>query len=357
MELKAIMDAARKLAGGSCRVCPSCDGRACAGEIPGMGGAGTGASFRRNLEALSSLEFVTRLIHGVKSPALGVEAMGLGLSMPLMAAPVGGISFNLAGAVGEAEYQRAVAEGCRRAGISFGSPDAAADGVFATGLDEGAKALGGNFLPFVKPWAEEEARGRLAAARDAGCRAAAMDLDSVGLATLRVMERPCLPKSLDELARTVSFAHSLGLKFAVKGVMSPEDALAALEAGADGIVVSNHGGRVLDSMPGTADALPAVAAAVGGRATVFCDGGARAGGDVLKMLALGADCVMVGRPFAVAAVGGGAEGVAILASRYRQELENAMVMTGTASVLEVPRSIIRRRSREAWGPGARDQGD
>jgi isopentenyl diphosphate isomerase/L-lactate dehydrogenase-like FMN-dependent dehydrogenase len=309
-----------------------------------MGGAGTAASFKRNLRALANLEFNTSLIHDVKAPDTAVSVMGFALSMPLMVAPVGGLSFNLGGPMGEGDYQRAVGEGASAAGISCGTPDAAAEGVFEAGLAEAGKPLGFGIMPFVKPWEPELVTRKLALAKEAGCRAVAMDLDSVGLATLRLMMHPCLPKSEEEIREIVSFAHGLGLKFAIKGLMTPEDALRAADCGADGVIVSNHGGRVLDFMPGTADVLPEVAKALGGRVAVFCDGGVRSGGDVLKMLALGADCVMVGRPFAIAAVGGGAEGVALLAASYRQELETAMVMTGTASVRDIHSSILRRRS-------------
>jgi 4-hydroxymandelate oxidase len=92
--------------------------------------------------------------------------------------------------------------------------------------------------------------------------------------------------------------------------MCVEDAVAALNAGADAIVVSNHGGRILDHTPGTADILPEIVSAVKGKALILVDGGLRTGYDVLKMLALGADGVLIGRDIIRAAVGGGKEGVA-----------------------------------------------
>ncbi|MDR1038180.1 MAG: alpha-hydroxy-acid oxidizing protein [Deltaproteobacteria bacterium] len=343
MELNEIRDRARELSRGFCRVCPSCDGRACAGEIPGMGGAGTAASFKNNLAALAAYEFVTSLIHDVKRPELRTEVMGLSLSMPLMIAPVGGISFNLGGPVSESVYQRAVGEGAKAAGISCGTPDAAADGVFETGLTDAGKPLDHLIMPFVKPWEPELVKAKLELASRIGCKAAAMDLDSAGLATLRIMKRPCLPKGMREIREIADHAHAFGLKFAIKGLMTADDALRAADSGADGVIVSNHGGRVLDSMPGTAYVLPSVARALRGRAAVFCDGGVRSGGDILKMLALGADCVMAGRPFTIAAVGGGAEGVARLAASWRQELETSMIMTGTASVNDVPDAVLCRR--------------
>ena len=134
-----------------------------------------------------------------------------------------------------------------------------------------------------------------------------------------------------------------GLPVILKGVMTAGDAELAVEAGAAGIVVSNHGGRVLDHTPGTADVLPEIAAAVKGRIRILADGGIRGGADVLKMLALGAEAVLVGRPMAVAAVGGGREGVAFLLNRYGDELRTAMMYAGCGSPAEISSSAIWRR--------------
>ena len=124
--------------------------------------------------------------------------------------------------------------------------------------------------------------------------------------------------------------------------MSAEEAVACAEAGAKGIVVSNHGGRVLDGMAGTADVLPDIAAAVKGRITIFVDGGVRHGEDILKMLALGADAVLIGRPAAVAAVGGGAEGVKLLLDTLKRQLMDAMMITGTRDLAHVPANVVRK---------------
>ncbi|HEX7622422.1 MAG TPA: alpha-hydroxy-acid oxidizing protein, partial [Anaeromyxobacteraceae bacterium] len=118
------------------------------------------------------------------------------------------------------------------------------------------------------------------------------------------------------------------------------EAQMALDVGAACICVSNHGGRVLDHTPGTAKVLPAIAEKVKGRMVVLVDGGVRYGGDVLKMLALGANAVLVGRPVLRGAVGGGAEGVKLVLNKLRAELVDAMVLTGTANVKKVSRSIL-----------------
>ena len=139
-----------------------------------------------------------------------------------------------------------------------------------------------------------------------------VDVDAAGLITLRKMGRPVMPMSVTELETVVRYVHDMGRKFIVKGIMTPDDAHRAIDAGCDAIVVSNHGGRVLDHCPGTATVLPAIADAVRGKITILADGAVRDGVDVLKMLALGADAVLVGRPLCIAAIGGGVEGVAAL---------------------------------------------
>ncbi|MDR1546371.1 MAG: alpha-hydroxy-acid oxidizing protein [Deltaproteobacteria bacterium] len=328
-----IRERARLQAKGACRVCRQCDGRICSGEVPGMGGAGTGLSFRHNFDALATLRFKTKLVHQVHFPKTEKEIFGFKLSFPVMIAPIGGLAFNLNRAMDEAEYQEAVVMGAQDAGIVSGTPDAAPMEVMQLGLAQAAKTSG-RALPFIKPWEPGEIAEKLSMAKEAGCKTAAVDLDSIGLITLRLMGRPAYPKSVIELAAIVDSAHQRGMKLIIKGVMTAEDALDCLTAGVDGLVVSNHGGRVLDSAPGTAEVLPLVARAVEGAVPVLVDGGVRSGGDVLKMLALGADCVMIGRPFAIAAVGGGREGVAHYAETLRSQLEQVMIMTGCPDVAE-----------------------
>lgn len=118
------------------------------------------------------------------------------------------------------------------------------------------------------------------------------------------------------------------LPLLVKGLADPEDALRAVEAGVDGVIVSNHGGRTLDTLPASAELLPAIVAAVADRVPVLCDGGIRRGTDVFKALALGARAVMVGRPQIHALAVGGAAGVAHMLTILRAELEVAMALAG-----------------------------
>lgn len=126
----------------------------------------------------------------------------------------------------------------------------------------------------------------------------------------------------------------------VKGILDSEDALLAAEHGADAIVVSNHGGRQLDGVPGTATALPPIADALAGRLTIFADGGVRSGLDVVRMLALGADGVLLGRAWAYALAAAGKAGVTHMLRLIEAEMRVAMALTGTTTVDRIDRSIL-----------------
>ena len=130
------------------------------------------------------------------------------------------------------------------------------------------------------------------------------------------------------------------LPLIIKGVLRPQDARRAIDAGVRGIIVSNHGGRQLDGMPATITMLPGVAAAAAGRAEVYLDGGIRRGTDVFKALALGARGVMIGRPYAWALAAGGEPAVRRVLELLHDELCNAMVATGCANLQAISPSLI-----------------
>jgi len=133
--------------------------------------------------------------------------------------------------------------------------------------------------------------------------------------------------------------HWLG-KLVLKGILDPEDAREAVARGADAIVVSNHGGRQLDSVPSTVSALPAIVDAVGDQAEVLVDGGIRSGLDVVKTLALGARACLIGRPWAYAVAARGEEGVAHVLRILRGEMEVALGLTGVSDVRDLARSAL-----------------
>jgi 4-hydroxymandelate oxidase len=164
-----------------------------------------------------------------------------------------------------------------------------------------------------------------------------MDIDAAGLPFLKNLTPPAGSKTVEELRQIAQMA---GKPLILKGIMTVRGARKALEAGAAGIVVSNHGGRVLDQCPSTAEVLPAIADAVGGKMTVLVDGGIRSGLDVFKALALGADAVLIGRPFVTMVYGGGAEGVRVYTDRLKAELADTMAMCGAHSLAEIRRDML-----------------
>ena len=131
----------------------------------------------------------------------------------------------------------------------------------------------------------------------------------------------------------------------VKGIVTAEDATLAVEHGAAGVIVSNHGGRQLDGAPATIDALPEVADAVDGRIEVLLDGGIRRGADVVKALALGARAVLAGRAPLWGLAAGGEQGARDVLALLREEIELAMVLTGAASPDMVTRNHVRPAPR------------
>ncbi len=334
--MKDVRKKAKKLMEGYCRVCPVCNGNACAGEVPGMGGLGTGASFMANIDALSAYRFNMRIIHGIAEPDTRITMLGKTFDLPVLAAPIGGVSFNMGGKISEQNYITAVLKGCQEKGTLGCTGDGAPDFIHETGF-AAIKAIKGQGIPFIKPWEDRELFYKLDKAADTGASIAGIDIDAAGLITLKLMGRPVSSKTPEKLREIIN---KTSMKIILKGIMTPDEAKLAVEVGADAIVVSNHGGRVLDHTPGVAEVLEKVAEAIKGQITILADGGIRSGGDVLKMLALGADAVMIGRPFSVAAIGGLKEGVTAYLEQIESELIQAMILTGCKDLNAVNRSIL-----------------
>jgi len=336
MDLATLRKTAREKLTGFCRVCPVCDGRVCAGEVPGMGGTGTGSSFKTNVEALAKRRFNMRTIHDVKTVDTSLSLWGSKLAVPVLAAPMTGASYNMGGKISEDEFVGAIIGGALQAGTLGMIGDAADYSLWASGLNA-LNANQGKGIAIIKPREKAEIITRIRDAEKAGAMAIGIDVDGAGLITMALKGQPVSPKTVTELKEVIS---STKLPFILKGIMTPDEAELAVKAGAAAIVVSNHGGRVLDFTPGAADILPMIVERVNGKAIIFADGGVRSGVDVLKLLALGADAVLVGRPLVVGAFGGGAEGVALLLKKMQSELVSAMLLTGTANVTKVDRRIL-----------------
>jgi isopentenyl diphosphate isomerase/L-lactate dehydrogenase-like FMN-dependent dehydrogenase len=321
---------------GSCRVCPVCNGKVCSGEVPGMGGKGTGEAFTANIDSLKKYKLNMRVIHSCVNPDTTVDLFGKKMRIPVFAAPVSGTTLNMGGKFTEKEYISWIINGCLSAGIYPMVGDTAVDSFLTTNLEE-LKNASGNGIAIIKPWKNEQVINKLHMAEEAGAFAVGMDIDAAGLITLALHGKPVGPKSIAEIREIVQ---STKLPFILKGIMTADEAELAAEAGVSAIVVSNHGGRVLDQTPGVADVLPQIASKVKGKIKILADGGVRSGVDVLKLIALGADGVLIGRPFVTASFGGETEGVKTYIDYIADDLKSAMILTGCNTIAEITERVL-----------------
>lgn len=336
MDYKTIRSNARGRLKGYCRVCSVCDGRVCAGEVPDMGGTGTGNSFKANYRALEAVRLAMRTLHGVTEVDTRTTCFGLELASPIQVAPMTGVSYNMGGDMSEEEFAQSVVYGAESAKSLAWTGDGADPTMFDSGLAAIA-ANGGRGVPIIKPRSQDEVIARIRRAEKAGAVAVGMDVDGAGLVTMAQFGQPVGPKNADEIKDLVA---ATSLPFILKGIMTPDEADIAVRAGCAAIVVSNHGGRVLDHTPGVAEVLPEIAKAVAGKLTIFADGAVRSGSDALKLLALGADAVLVGRPIITGAFGGGTEGVTTILEKMRVELVQAMLLTGIATPADAHHMVL-----------------
>jgi L-lactate dehydrogenase (cytochrome) len=352
------------------------------------GGSYAEATLRRNVDDLASIALRQRVLRDVSKVSTATELFGQKLAMPVMLGPVG-----LAGMYarrGEVQAARAA----ESAGIPF-----CLSTVSACPFDEVRRAVKRPFwfqLYVIRDRAFM--RDLLAHVAEGGCNTLVFTVD-MAMAGARYRDRRSglhTPSQTAGALRRVAQAmvrphwawdvgllgrpHSLGNVTAVlkgksgledffgwlaanfdpsvtwddlgwireiwkgpmiiKGIMDPEDALQAVKLGVQGVVVSNHGGRQLDGVVSTARALPAIADAVGDRLTVLADGGVRSGLDVLRMLALGAKGVLLGRAWAFALAAGGEAGVRRMLDIVRNEMLVAMSLTGVTELSRIDRSIL-----------------
>lgn len=305
MTYEELLEKARPEIGKYCKACPVCNGKACKNQMPGPGAKGVGDTAIRNYEKWQEIRINMDTLCANKEVDTDFQVFGKTFRYPFFAGPVGAVNLHYGEKYNDAEYNDVLVEACAEAGIAAMTGDGVNPEVMS-GATEAIKKAGGIGIPTVKPWNLEIVREKMDLAAASGAFAVAMDVDAAGLPFLKNMTPPAGRKSVEELHQIVKSAPA---PFIVKGIMTVRGALKAEAAGADAIIVSNHGGRVLDQCPATAEVLEEIANAVKGKMKIFVDGGIRSGVDVFKALALGADGVVICRPFVTAAYGGGKEGV------------------------------------------------
>lgn len=338
MEMNILRENAKEKMKGFCNLCRVCDGVWCAGKVPGMGGTGSGSSFKINYEKLKEIKLVLRTIHTATEPKLKINLWGKEIASPMLGAPITGTKFNMGGGVTEEEYCNDIVQGCLEAGTLGMIGDTGDPTCYEFGL-KAIKEVGGLGVAIIKPRSNEEIIKRIKMAEEAGAIAVGVDLDGAGLVTMKLFGQPVGPKSVEDLKELVK---STNLPFIAKGIMSVDEALACVEAGVDTIVVSNHGGRVLDYCQASCEVLEDIVKAVGDKINVLADGSVREGVDVLKYLALGAKGVLVGRPLIWGSIGGRKEGVVTIMNTLKNQLAQAMILTGSEDVNSISNKIIAK---------------
>lgn len=337
MDYKELMENARKCLG-KCKGCPICNGVACRNMIPGPGAKGVGDTAIRNYNKWQEVRVVMDTLCAKRPVDTSLELFGKTFKYPIFAGPVGAVAMHYSDKYNDVTYNAELVPGAAEAGIAAFTGDGM-DSQVMKGATDAIKACGGLGVPTVKPWNTQMISEKMEQVKASGAFAVAMDVDAAGLPFLKNFVPPAGSKSVDEMKEIIKMA---GRPFIIKGIMSVKGALKAKEAGASAIVVSNHGGRVLDQSPATAEVLQEIAQAVDGSMKVFVDGGIRSGVDVFKALAMGADAVLIARPFVNAVYGGGKEGVKILADKLGAELADTMEMCGAASLKEITAAMIRK---------------
>jgi 4-hydroxymandelate oxidase len=341
-DISYYRDIARKQLTRVCAVNKVCDGnpdRLCQGmkygKPIGFGGAGQGKTWDANYEALSKYKLQIRVIKEHHEPELETTFLGNKISLPVLATSISGTRISMNYALSEKEFQRGLIEGAKNAG-TIGLSGNTVDEPDHPGI-EIIKKNGGWGIPVFKPQAQERLLELFKQSEKANALAIAVDLDGYGSTNWALRGKPLYRKSEKDLRELVDCTEKPVI---YKGIMNVEDAGKVVDSGAKALDVSNHGGRVMDCGQGVSEVLPKIADQFKGKITILADGAVRTGFDALKLLALGADVALIGRPLAWMSLGGGPEAVAMYLDYVRKDLRMAMIMTCCDSISEINKDII-----------------
>lgn len=339
MNYPELAAAARGGMGPYCKACPVCDGRGCGASMPGPGAKGRGHVAMRNFGAWDDVLLRMDPVHAAFEASTRTKVLGRTLSVPVLIGPVGDVRRHYGDKYDTVEYNRYALCAAQEAGTLA----LTGDGVDASIMFESLRVMdtiGGAGIPTIKPWSMEIVQEKLDAAIRVRPAAIAMDIDAAGLPFLRGQEPPAGYKDVGQLREISDQCHDAGIPFILKGVMSPYVAEKVVDAAVDAIIVSNHGGRVLDGVPSTAEVLPDIAADVSGDVSILVDGGIRSGLDVFRALALGAQAVLMARPFVVAIYGDGKQGAKDYLTQLSDELRDTMEMCGAAAIRDIDEDML-----------------
>ena len=335
-------DIARRQLARVCAVNKVCDGdpdRLCQGmkygKPIGFGGAGQGKTWSANFQALSQYKLKMKVLKEHKEPRLETSFLENKIDFPVLATSISGTLISMNNALSEEEFQRGMVEGAKLAG-TIGLSGNTVDAPDHPGVNVIGR-MGGWGIPVFKPQSQERLFALFKRCEEANVLAIGVDLDGYGSTNWALRGKPLYRKSEHDLKELVDATEKPVI---YKGIMNIEDAGKVVDSGAKALDVSNHGGRVMDCGKGVAEVLPEIVEAFKGKITIMADGAVRTGFDVLKILAIGADVALIGRPLAWMSLAGGPEAVAMYLNYVKKDLRMGMVMTCCDSLEEINRDII-----------------
>lgn len=337
MDYNQVLTEARKHIGPNCKACPVCNGLACGNTMPGPGSKAPGNGAHENWKAWQQIKLNMDCIAPADAVDTSLDFFGMHLDFPLITGPIGSTKWHYTLESDVRDFNRDVAAAAVNLGFAGSFGDGIEPDVYTDSLRHSVD-FGGISMPILNPNSDDEIKEKIALANEAGVFALGVVIDSAGLPHLRQKGTSAGAKTVEQLRDLKACSK---VPFVIKGVMSAKTALKAVEAGADAIIVSNHGGRVLPFTPSTAEVLPEIADAVKGQTKIIVDGGIRTGIDMFRALALGADAVMLCRPILVSWFGGGQQGIEVLVNKLKAELNDTMYMCSARKLSDINRDMIR----------------
>lgn len=342
MDYSQVIENARKNISPNCKVCPVCNGLGCGNTMPGPGSKGPGNGANDNFKAWRDIKLNMDTIVEKSPIDTSTDFLGTTFSLPLITAPIGSLKLQFNPTDDVTDFNEKCIAACESRGIAH----AFSNGLEQRTLDKGiasARNHSNRGFPVFNPSSNEDIISQINSYSE-GIQpmATCIVVDSAGLPHLKKLHGKGGTKSVEELRQLKS---ACGNPMIIKGVMTASSALKAVEAGADAIIVSNHGGRVLSETPGTAEVLPEIVAAVKGKTKIIIDGGIRYGSDIFKALALGADMCMICRPVLISYYGGGQEGMECYFDKLHDELSDTMYMCGARRISDISPDMVRIKNR------------
>lgn len=338
MEYSEVLIRAKEKIGPNCKVCPICNGLGCGNTMPGPGSKapGNGANVNYNAWRKIKLEMDTFIENTPIDTC--TEILGMKLSFPLITAPIGSIRMQFNPTDDVADFNEQCMAACESEGILHAFGNGRDERVWKCAIDS-SRNHGNNGIPVFNPASVEEIEKLMDLYQGNLPQAMCVVVDSAGLPHLRKFNgKGGGTKTIEELRTLKTYAK---VPFIVKGIMNAKTAQKAVDAGADAIIVSNHGGRVLSDTPATAEVLPEIVDKVNGKVKILIDGGIRSGLDIFKAIAMGADGCLICRPVLIAYYGGGKEGIECYLEKIKSEFIDTMYMCGARKVSDINPSMIR----------------